>query len=360
MQINSTPEQIVAPHPEPEKQNNPIFPLFMPYAGCISRCIFCSQERQTGTEAMANRGQLDQLLQSLDQAMEQRKIAGQPPVELAFFGGTFTATPPKWQATCLERAAYWKDQGQVCAVRCSTRPDAINPALLDSLQKKGVSTIELGIQSFADNALLASRRGYTAATASRACSMARESGLTLGIQLMPGLPGQDIHTAREDIFLAAEAKPAFVRLYPCLVFTGTALEKLWRQGGFTPMETSDTITFLGESCLHFWQRGIAVIRMGIAPEASALRAIAAGPFHPAMGARARALALFLYLQEKIREYQASTGRQAAFWSLRGPRRYQGEFWGHRGELKKNYEAMGIGAAGSIIWEKRADFILRPA
>ena len=355
MQQNYLNGQIIARHPEPNRKNIPIFPVFMPFAGCKNRCIFCSQERQTGTAATGTMTQLEKLLRNMDEAMEQRRKAGAAPVELAFFGGTFTAIPVEWQDACLQRARYWKEQGLVTSVRCSTRPDAISPTLLDALRAQGLETVELGIQSFADSALLASRRGYSADTARMACTTVREAGLALGVQLMPGLPGQNPQQASDDILLAVAAQPDFVRLYPCLVFAGTPLEQLWRQGSFVPLQTEAAIHFLAGACLHFWQHGIGVIRMGIAPEPSALRAIAAGPFHPAMGARARARALFLFLRDHIEKYQAITGDHQARWELVGPVRHQGEFWGHKKEMQPEYARLGIATAK---WEARADFVLR--
>ena len=354
MQQNHIDGQIIVRHPEPPKDNSHIFPLFMPFAGCKSRCIFCSQEIQTGTAPAANRARLQTLLAGLDEAMEQRQKAALPPVELAFFGGTFTATPPEWQEACLQRAAHWKKQGQIKATRCSTRPDAISPSLLNTLRKKGLDTVELGIQSFAGSALSASRRGYSPDTAHAACRMVQDAGLTLGIQLMPGLPGQSPKQAMQDVHLAIAASPTFVRLYPCLVFAETPLEQLWLQGGFTPLETEAAIAFLGEACLRFWRNNIRVIRMGIAPEPSALQGIVAGPFHPAMGARARARALYLLLRESMEAHHAATCTPPARWCLTGPKRHQGEFWGHQGEMRKDYAQLGI---DKIIWENRADFAL---
>ena len=47
------------------------------------------------------------------------------PIELAFYGGTFTALPERLQMECLALAMQAKEKGIVCRVRCSTRPDAL-------------------------------------------------------------------------------------------------------------------------------------------------------------------------------------------------------------------------------------------
>ncbi|MGZ7215604.1 hypothetical protein ACXWOG_10425, partial [Streptococcus pyogenes] len=70
-----------------------------------------------------------------------------------------------------------------------------------------MSLVELGVQSFADTALRASKRNYTRACVEKACSIIREEGMELGIQLMPGLPGASLQDSVDDILLAVTQKP---------------------------------------------------------------------------------------------------------------------------------------------------------
>ena len=37
------------PYPEPEPLRQKIIPVFLPFAGCPGRCIFCAQHAQTNT-----------------------------------------------------------------------------------------------------------------------------------------------------------------------------------------------------------------------------------------------------------------------------------------------------------------------
>ena len=49
----------------------------------------------------------------------------------------------------------------VHGIRLSTRPDYINPHIMDILQEYGVTAIELGAQSMDPEVLEASKRGHT-------------------------------------------------------------------------------------------------------------------------------------------------------------------------------------------------------
>ena len=214
------------PAPEPPSTRNRIFPVFLPFSGCRQRCVFCAQNLQTGR---AETGARAALLLAED-ALRSRSRKGGAPLELAFFGGTFTALPEEDLADCLGYAARWRREGWINGLRCSTRPDALSPGLLARLRDAGFGLIELGVQSFSDAALRQSRRGYSGEEALQGCRMIKEAGLALGIQLLPGMPGHGPEEALFDARTAAALAPVCARLYPCLVLEGTALAGMWRQG----------------------------------------------------------------------------------------------------------------------------------
>lgn len=93
------------------------------------------------------------------------------PIELAFYGGTFTALPERLQMECLALAMQAKEKGIVCRVRCSTRPDALRPDRLQALRHAGLDLVELGIQSFHTEALLDVQRGYNGDRAREGCRL---------------------------------------------------------------------------------------------------------------------------------------------------------------------------------------------
>ena len=182
------------PHPEPPRggKAGQVLPVFLPYAGCPERCIFCNQPAQTGQapEPLASiYERLQERLASLsgleaNSSAPQRAASAQASPELAFYGGTFTALPAPWPQRFLELAQPHLSAGRLSRVRCSTRPDAVFVPQLAELRTLGLSLVELGVQSFDDGALAASRRGYTGAQARRGCEAVREAGLSLGVQLM--------------------------------------------------------------------------------------------------------------------------------------------------------------------------------
>ncbi|MFW6216500.1 MAG: radical SAM protein, partial [Desulfohalobiaceae bacterium] len=182
------PLQIRFPAPNPDRPKQRIWPVFLPFWGCRQRCIYCAQELQTGK----TRQSLKQHWLTLRTELTQAWQAGKPPLQLGFYGGTFTALPQGWQLKFLDLAREFKEKGLITRIRCSTRPDRISLQWLYELRRRGLDMLELGVQSFSTQVLSISSRGYTQSLAEQACAWVKKSGLQLGIQLMPGLPGHNL------------------------------------------------------------------------------------------------------------------------------------------------------------------------
>ncbi|MDR2077003.1 MAG: radical SAM protein [Desulfovibrio sp.] len=336
-------------HPEPPAEGRRILPVFLPFSGCRRICLFCNQEAQTGHRREAVPGALERA----ESRLRDLAARGGAPLEAAFYGGTFTLLGQRDFAACLTFVRRMRREGLIAGARCSTRPDAVAPPVPDLLREAGFTCLELGIQSFSSSALKEAERGYTRETALAACLRARRSGLALGIQLMPGMPGLDLSAAREDVALAASLAPEAARLYPCLVLEGSGLAALWREGGYVPWEEEETIAFLAEACLTFWAAGTRVIRLGLAPQEGLDAAVLAGPRHPALGSRVRGLALARFLEQRL---QAAGFSPKTPPRLDLPRSRQGEFWGHRGELAARYARLGI-VRENVHWHEGEEFRL---
>ncbi len=340
----------IFPAPEAERPNPLVHPVFIPFQGCATRCVFCAQTLQTGERARSIRETLARLDADLNALLQ----AGAAPRELAFYGGTFTALPADDQAACLGLAAKYREKGLVTRVRASTRPDAVTPALAASLRDAGLDMLELGVQSFSDTALKSANRGYSGQTALAGCETVTAGGLALGMQLMPGMPGMPDEDFHRDLALTLQLAPSAVRLYPCLVLAGTGLAGMHARGEFIPWTLERTVPLLASAQLSFWRAGIPVIRIGLAPQREMDEGgLIAGPYHPALGSMVRGLALFHYLSEEIAGATRSGGSVSG---LVLPGRFQGELWGHKGALKERYKALGI--TGSMVsWHDEPHCVL---
>ena len=78
-------------HPWPvHGKGTRIVPVFLPFAGCRTRCIYCAQTLQTGRSLQGIRQVLDEAFSML----RARSKRGLEPCELAFYGGYFVMAFP--------------------------------------------------------------------------------------------------------------------------------------------------------------------------------------------------------------------------------------------------------------------------
>lgn len=318
-----------------------VLPVFIPFAGCPGRCAYCAQHLQT---RQAPAARFAQIKASLGAVLAGAETAGRKRAELAFYGGTFTLLPAAWQEELLAALNPWRERGIIAAVRCSTRPDAVPDETLRRLKGLGLSGIELGVQSFADKVLSESGRGYTGVEARAACARVREHGFSLGVQLLPGLPGMEEAMFQADVEACLDAAPDFVRLYPCLVLKDTPLAGIWAAGKYRPWDLEPTVRLLAAAALKFQKARIRIARIGLPLGDGFDRDVLAGPAHPALGDMARGQALYYWVKEQLEcGLQPVTGFSV-------PRAWQGSFWGHKGELKPAYAALGLTPDKVTFWD----------
>jgi histone acetyltransferase (RNA polymerase elongator complex component) len=262
-------------------KNKWIIPVFIPHYGCPHQCIFCNQYQITGqgetvTPEYVHRV-IEQWLSHLDPSATQ--------IEVAFYGGSFTALPLKTQQLLLAPASRALWSGQITALRVSTRPDCITAPILDLLKTNGVSTVELGVQSLDDQVLTSAGRGHTAADVLSAVDLLKEQGFAVGIQLMPGLPSESALSLAATTVNTIALAPQFVRIYPVIVLEGTQLAQLYKDHRYQPLSVAQAVEQAAFMHVLFEKHHIPIIRTGLQATSDLDKAtvVLAGPYHPAFG-----------------------------------------------------------------------------
>ncbi len=256
-----------------------IIPIFIPHKGCPHDCSFCNQKKIAGEGSGVGGDKADQIIS--DQ-LENLKATNRS-IEVAFYGGSFTGLPIKDQVDLLTAASKKKEAGLIDEIRLSTRPDCIQEEILDILQKYGVSTIELGVQSTDDRVLNLNNRGHTKEDVSRAVGLIKKRQISLGLQMMVGLYGDTeeglLNTAEDIVGYGAD----FVRIYPTIVIKDTLLESLYLEGKYEPISLEEAVYLCKKLVVRFNRDGLPIIRLGLqaTEEISVGKSIAAGPYHPA-------------------------------------------------------------------------------
>lgn len=277
-----------------------IIPIFVPHLGCPNDCIFCNQKSISGQKSNMTKEKAKEIIENYLKSIDKENAQ----IEIAFFGGSFTAIEEERQEELLQVASEFVKSGQVSSIRVSTRPDAIDKNILKRLKKYKVKTIELGVQSSNNYILKRINRGHTFEDVKRAAKLIRWNGFRLGVQMRVGLPESttidEINTAKELIKL----KPKMVRIYPVLVIKNTPLEKELEKGTYKPLTVVQAVEVCKEIVRLFHDKNIDIIRIGLQPTdeisepGSEKSEVVAGPYHPA----------FRQLVESAMWYDAIVGK----------------------------------------------------
>ncbi|WP_300408222.1 radical SAM protein [Lagierella sp.] len=257
-----------------------IVPVFVPHYGCPNDCIFCNQRKITNQDYIKD---FDETRKSIEEYLSYFSNR-EKTTQIAFYGGSFTGLPKDVMEEFLKIGKSYIDEGKVDSLRLSTRPDYIDNEILSTLEKYGVKTIELGVQSMVDEVLIANRRNHLSEIVKTSASLIKTRGFDLGLQQMLGLyksnKERDIYTT--DEFLKLE--PDFVRIYPTLVIRDSFLEDLYNSGNYEPYSLEETIKVTKILFCMYYSSEIEIIRIGLQPTDNITlgKDVIAGPFHPSI------------------------------------------------------------------------------
>ena len=277
--------------------------LTKPYP-CPGKCIYCPTEKGlpksylSGEPAVerAKRNKFDPYLQTKDR-LNSLIIQGHPidKIELRVIGGSFTAYPRKYQEYFIKecfRAANGfeilknpkseilisnqipkpksqtlekeqkrneKAKHRIVGISIETRPDLINKEEILHLRKLGVTMVELGVQTIYDDILKKCQRGHGIKETIKATKILKNAGFKVMYQIMPNLPGSDLKkdfSMAKEIFINADFRPDWLKIYPCLVCYNSQLYQLWRENKYQPYTDKELIKLLIKikEILPYWVR----------------------------------------------------------------------------------------------------------
>ena len=276
-------------------------PIFIPHLGCPHACAFCNQRLISGVD--------DFDPNSVSETIERvlSTVTPQDEVEIAFFGGSFTAIERERMIALLEIGASYVDSGRVRSLRSSTRPDAINPEIVSILKQYGMTTVEIGVQSVSDAVLLATSRGHTRADIEYALTLLRQSGIKTVGQMMIGLPNATLSDEEETLRAMIDLGVDAVRIYPTVVFLGTELHRMALDGRYTPLSVDEAVE-RGARLLQILDgTGVVALRIGLCATdgLSDSDTVFGGAYHPALGEMIKSRYFYYKLKQKIQQASPS-------------------------------------------------------
>ncbi len=206
--------------------------------------------------------------------------------------------------------------------------------------------MELGVQSLDPEVLRRSGRGHGPEESIKAVKALKNEDFITGVQLMPGLPGEDRKSFLSTIKQVISLKPEFVRLYPTIVIKGTPLEKLYRKGDYKPLSLARAVDLCRDGTSLLRYSGIRVIRCGLQPTVSLQRegSICAGPFHPAFGELVESALVLKQISKVIKKSRVSAQPKESIIVQSSPRHFsvlKGQKGGNQQKLNLLYPDLKV-------------------
>lgn len=141
----------------------------------------------------------------------------------------------------------------VSGISIGTRADCLSDdviALLKKVSAKTDLTVELGLQTIHDETAQLINRCYSYAEFLEGYHRLKKAGIRTCLHIINGLPGESyedmIATAKET----GRLSPGGVKIHLLHINKGTALEKMYLDGKYIPMEKEDYINIVTDQLLY--------------------------------------------------------------------------------------------------------------
>jgi oxygen-independent coproporphyrinogen III oxidase len=205
-----------APHAVREAEPLPGLYVHIPF--CLRKCGYC------GFYSITDQTRIPDFLTALGRETALRREWTAPFDTLYLGGGTPSVLPPEALEALIAgiRAAFAITED--AEITLEANPADITPDLLTGLRRAGVNRLNRGLQSLNDAALAFLDRRHDRARAVAAVEAARNAGMAdLGIDLIYGVPGQDIEPWLQTLREAIALNPDHLSCYQLTLEEGTPL-----------------------------------------------------------------------------------------------------------------------------------------
>lgn len=208
----------------------PPLSLYVHIPWCVRKCPYCDFNSHAAPTQLPENAYVDALLRDLQLELEHTAAR---PLSSIFIGG---GTPSLFSATAFARLLAgihdmlpWQD---AIEITLEANPGTFEQAKFAAYRQLGINRLSIGIQSFNDQHLTQLGRVHNANEAQQAVAIAQQAGFTnINLDLMHGLPEQNLTQALADLTCAIELQPNHISWYQLTIEPNTVF---WNQPPVLP------------------------------------------------------------------------------------------------------------------------------
>ena len=186
--------------------------LYVHFPWCVRKCPYCDFNSHEIPEGLDETAYVDAVLRDLE--VDAPLVSGRRVGSVFFGGGTPSLLSGPSLARLLEGIRHTVGLEAGAEITVEANPGAVDSQHFAAYREAGVNRLSIGVQSFDDGMLSALGRIHTAADALAAFRSARQAGFDqINLDLMFGLPRQDVDGVTADIHQALELDPTHLSWY---------------------------------------------------------------------------------------------------------------------------------------------------
>ena len=221
--------------------------LYIHVPFCVKKCDYCAFY----SHALMNspKDLISVYIEGLEVEMSKRRKDAPQGVSSLFIGG---GTPTALKDEDLERLMamirrnFHLNPGAEQTMEGN--PGTLTSSKLDILRRYGINRFSLGVQAFNDKLLRAVGRMHTAQEAREAIGRLRTAGFdNISMDLMFGLPAQDMATWQATLEEALSYSPEHLSLYGLMLEEGTPLYERYKDGSDDKIEGIEAVKIESKS-----------------------------------------------------------------------------------------------------------------
>jgi len=186
--------------------------LYVHLPWCVRKCPYCDFNSHTAGANLERDRYIDALL--VDLAIEARRADGRELVSIFMGGGTPSLFPPRDIARLLEGIASSFRLAADVEITMEANPGTVESGAPAGYRAAGINRLSIGAQSFSAERLAELGRIHSPQDIERSFDEAREAGFdNINLDIMHGLPGQDVDGAVRDLERAIALDPEHLSWY---------------------------------------------------------------------------------------------------------------------------------------------------
>jgi putative oxygen-independent coproporphyrinogen III oxidase len=200
----------------------PPLSLYLHFPWCVRKCPYCDFNSYTLSGALPEAAYLQALTRDLSEQAALPQVAGRSLTSIFMGGGTPSLFSPAAIGRVLEQARELIGFAPDIEITLEANPGTIERGRFAEYAAAGVNRVSLGAQSFGAQQLEVLGRIHSSAETVLAAEELHAAGLdNFNLDLMYGLPQQDVAGARSDLRQALALAPAHISHYHLTMEPGT-------------------------------------------------------------------------------------------------------------------------------------------